>query len=88
MPIKPAPVLQPWVVTTPPAALSRTVLSSGQSAATLSPEGVTLLGAATNVLLACLKLGAGLCAGSASLIADAGQYPARGVKPQTRSRVP
>ena len=64
------------------------MLSSGQSAATLSPEGVTLLGAATNVLLACLKLGAGLCAGSASLIADAGQYPARGVKPQTHSRVP
>ena len=49
---------------------------------------LTGCGYATNVLLACLKLGAGLCAGSASLIADAGQYPARGVKPQTRSRVP
>ena len=39
---------------------------------TTTAEGVTLVGAAMNVILAALKLGAGLLAGSASLVADAG----------------
>lgn len=39
---------------------------------TTTPEGVTLVGAAMNVFLAALKLGAGMVAGSASLVADAG----------------
>merc|ERR1740124_1880616 len=39
---------------------------------TSTAEGVTLVGAVMNVLLAALKLGAGMLAGSASLVADAG----------------
>ena len=39
---------------------------------TTTAEGVTLVGAAMNVFLAALKLGAGMVAGSASLVADAG----------------
>ena len=39
---------------------------------TTTAEGVTLVGAAMNVILAALKLGAGLLACSASLVADAG----------------
>ena len=39
---------------------------------TSTAEGVTLVGAALNVILAVLKLGAGIFAGSASLVADAG----------------
>ena len=38
---------------------------------TLSPRGVTLLGAAANVLLSLLKLVVGTLSGSASLVADA-----------------
>ena len=39
---------------------------------TTTAEGVTLVGAAMNVFLAAVKLGAGMVAGSASLVADAG----------------
>ena len=39
---------------------------------TTTPEGVTLVGAGMNVFLAALKLVAGMVAGSASLVADAG----------------
>ena len=47
-------------------------LGVAMSWCTTTAEGVTLVGAAMNVFLAALKLGAGMVAGSASLVADAG----------------
>lgn len=57
-------VLKPVGVTRP--------LGLAMSWCTTTAEGVTLVGAAMNVFLAALKFGAGMVAGSASLVADAG----------------